>query len=192
MHAEAAAGIAEEMRFALYIGWTSVLRGWALFEQGGGAEAIAEMRNGIDAARATGAGVWTPYWLALLAGAYGRNGEPKEGLIAISEAITEVDRTGERFWEAELNRLRGELLLESDAANEGEAKACFRSAIEITRSQKARSWELRAATSLARLWRDLGKSDDARDLLTPVYDWFTEGFETADLKSAEALLNDLT
>jgi predicted ATPase len=183
--------IAEERGFALYVGWAGVLRGWALFEQGGGAEAIIEMRRAIDASRATGASLLTPYWFALLAGAYGRNGQAQEGLVATSEAITEVARSGERFWDAELHRLKGQLLLESDTANEPDAEVCFRSAIEIARSQEARSWELRAATSLAWLWRDQGKPIEARDLLTPVYDWFTEGFDTADLKEAKALLDNL-
>ncbi len=178
--------------FALYVGWTGVLRGWALFEQGGGAEAIAEIRNGIDAARATGAGIIKPFWLALLASAYGRNSQPQEGLVATTEALTGLERTGERFWEAELHRLKGELLLESDATNEPEAEVCFHRAIEIARSQKAKSWELRAATSLARLWCGQIKPDDARDILAPVYDWFTEGFDTSDLKDAKALLDEMT
>jgi predicted ATPase len=142
------------------------------------------MRQGLDASRATGANLITPYWLALLASAHGRLGQAKEGLAATTEALAEVARTGERFWEAELHRLNGQLLLECDAANEAEAEACFHRAIETARAQKARSWELRAATSLARLWRDQGKPEEARELLAPVYDWFTEGFDTADLRAA--------
>ncbi len=115
----------------------------------------------------------------------------QEGLVATAEALADVARSGERFWEAELHRLKGQLLLENDAANKPDAEACFRSAIEIARLQEARSWELRAATSLARLWRGQSKPDDARDLLAPIYDWFTEGFDTPDLKDAKALLNEL-
>ncbi len=133
----------------------------------------------------------TPYWLALLADVHGRLGQAEEGLVATAEALTEVARTGERFWEAELQRLTGQLLLQADPANQPEAEACFHRAIAIARSQKARSWELRAATSLARLWRDQGKPDAARELLAPVYDGFTEGFETADLRAAHELLNEL-
>ena len=133
-----------------------------------------------------------PYWLALLAGAYSRNGQAEEGLAAITEALAEIDRTCERFWEAELHRLKGQLLLENDAAKEAEAEACFRSAIEIAQSQAAKSWELRAATSLARLWRDQGNPDEARDLLAEVYGWFTEGFDTLDLVAAKALLDELS
>ena len=127
----------------------------------------------------------------MLASVHGRLGQAEEGLVATAEALTEVARTGERFWEAELQRLKGQLLLQADPANQPEAEACFHRAIAIARSQKARSWELRAATSLARLWRDQGKPDAARELLAPVYDGFTEGFETADLEAAHELLNEL-
>ncbi|HSA80462.1 MAG TPA: AAA family ATPase, partial [Geminicoccaceae bacterium] len=190
-HAEAAAGIAVERGFALYVAWTGVLRDWALGERETSAEAIAEMRQGLDASRATGADLLVPYWLALLAYVHGRLGQAEEGLAAVTEALDEVARTGERFCEAELQRLKGQLLLASDAANQPEAEACFHKAIEIARAQKARSWELRAATSLARLRRDQGKPEAARKLLAPVYDWFTEGFDTADLKDARALLEEL-
>ena len=184
-------GIARERGFALWIDWASILRGWARGEQEASAEAIAEMRKGLDAARATGAVLWTPYWLALLASVHGRLGQAQEGLVATAEALTLVARTGERFWEAELQRLKGQLLLQADPANQPEAEACFHRAIDIARLQKARSWELRAATSLARLWQGQGRPDDARELLSPHYDWFTEGFETADLKAAKALLDAL-
>ena len=176
----------------LYVGWASVLRGWAQGEQEASAEAIAEMRKGLDASRGTGAGLFAPYWVVLLAGVHGRLGPAKERLVATAEALTEVAGTGERFWEAELQRLKGQLLLQADPANPPEAEACFHRALEIAGSQKARSWELRAATSLARLWRDQGKPDDARDLLAPIYAWFAEGFETADLRDAKALLDDLS
>jgi predicted ATPase len=127
----------------------------------------------------------------LLASVHGRLDRAEEGLVATAEALTEVARTGERFWEAELHRLKGQLLLASDAANEPKAEACFHRAIEIARSQKAKSWELRAATSLARLWRDQGKPEHAHELLALIYGWFTEGFDTADLKDAKELLDEL-
>ncbi len=189
--ASAAAAIAEEKGFALYVGWTGGLLGWALGQQEAGAEAIMLMRQSLAASRATGANLLTPYWLALLADVHGRLGQAEEGLVATAEALTEMARTGERFWEAELQRLKGQLLLQADPANQPEAEACLRRAIEIARSQKARSWELRAATSLARLWRDQGDPEKARALLARVYDWFTEGFETADLKAAGHLLDEL-
>jgi predicted ATPase len=155
-HAEAAARIAQEKGFALYLGWTSLQRGWAQGEQEASAEAIAEMRTGLEVSRATGAGLLVPYWLTLLAEAHGRLGQVEKGMAVTAEALTEVARTGERFWEAGLHRLKGQLLLEADPANAREAEACFHGAIEIARAQKARSWELRATTSLARLWRDQG------------------------------------
>ena len=150
------------------------------------------MRQGIDAIRATGVLLWTPYYLALLASAHRRLGQPKEGLVAVTEALDLAARTGERFWEAALMHLKGQLLLQADAANQPEADACFHRAIEIARAQEAKSWELRAATSLARLSRDQSNSDEARELLVPIYDWFTEGFETADLREARVLLDDLS
>ena len=136
--------------------------------------------------------MFTPYWLALLASIHGRLGQAEEGLVATAEAMTEVARSGERFWEAELQRLKGQLLLQADPANKPEAEACFHWAIEIARSQMARSWELRAATSLAHFWCAQDKRAQAHELLAPVYGWFTEGFNTADLREAKALLDELT
>ena len=190
--AEAATSIAKEMGFELYVGWSAVIKGWALFEQGGGSEAVAEMRNGIDVARETGAALLTTYWLALLAGAYGRNNQPEEGLVAITEAITQMDRTGERFWEAELSRLKGALLLEGDPANEPEAEACFRKAIEIARSQGTKSWELRAVTDLARLLSRQRNQTEALNIMSETYGWFSEGIDTADLIKAKVLLDELS
>jgi predicted ATPase len=132
-----------------------------------------------------------PYWLVLLASAHGRCGQPQEGLATVTEALDAVVRSGERCWEAELHRLQGQLLLQKDAANQAEAEACFHRAIEFARAQKAKSWELRAATSLARLWRDQGKPEHAHELLALIYGWFTEGFDTADLKDAKELLDEL-
>ncbi len=191
-HAEAAKEIAVERGFELYVGWTSVLRGWSLGEQKPSTEAIAEMREGLDVSQATGAGILSPLWLALLASIYGRLGQAENGLVAITEALDEVARTGERRCEAELHRLKGELLLTSNGTDDAESEDCFHKAIEIARSQKAKSWELRAATSLARLWCGQSKPDEARDILAPLYDWFTEGFDTPDLKDAKSLLDELS
>jgi predicted ATPase len=141
--------------------------------------------------RATGAEILRPYWLALLAEAQGAIGEPEAGLTALVEALTLVDTTGERWCEAELYRLNGELLLQQHSDNQAEAEKCFHQAIVIAQNQQAKSWELRAATSLARLWQQQGKRQEAYDLLAPVYNWFTEGFDTADLKEAKALLDEL-
>ena len=134
--------------------------------------------------------------LAALAESYQENGQTREGMEMISEALRLVHTTGERFYEAELYRLTGELALQGSAhrfsSQIEEAEASFQKAIEIAQKQAAKSWELRAATSLARLWQSQGKTTEARDLLAPVYNWFTEGFDTADLKDAKALLNILT
>ncbi len=123
---------------------------------------------------------------------YANLGRTKEGLSALTEAMAAVQERGERWWEAEVHRIKGELLLLSLSPQiDADAEACFRQALEVARQQTAKSLELRAATSLARLWQRRGKIAEARDLLAPVYGWFSEGFDTADLKEAKALLNDL-
>ena len=132
-----------------------------------------------------------PYFVSLLALAYARLGRIDEGLSALGKAFALTDGSGMRYWEAELYRLKGELLLASPDGRRPEAESCFHKAIEVAQGQSARSLELRAATSLARLWRGQGKPSQARDVLEPVYDWFTEGFDTPDLKEAKALLDDL-
>ena len=139
-----------------------------------------------------------PYWLALLAETYGKVGQTREGLSVLAEALAEVDTHGVHFCEAELHRLKGELLARSGAtppehtSEASQAEACFLQALAIARRQQARSWELRAATSLGRLWQQQGKRVEARELLAPVYGWFTEGFDTLDLQEAKALLEALT
>ena len=119
-------------------------------------------------------------------------GQPEAGLTVLTEALELVDTTGERWYEAELYRLQGALLLQQQADHQAEAERCFHHAIAIAQSQHAKSWELRAATSLARLWQQQGKRQEAHDLLAPVYNWFTEGFDTADLHDAKALLDALS
>ena len=136
------------------------------------------------------------YFLALLAEAHGQAGQAEEGLATLAEALAFVEQTEERFYEAELYRLTGELSLQSQAAGqkskvEEEAEACFQKALDIARDQQAKSWELRAATSLARLWQQQGKTAKAHQLLSEIYDWFTEGFDTKDLQEAKALLEEL-
>ncbi len=128
----------------------------------------------------------------MLAEGYARCNKIEEGLKLLDDAFDTVLRTGERVWEPELHRLKGVLLLTQSAKNEIEAEARFRKAIEVARDQSAKSFELRAATSLARLWQGQDKIIDARSLLVPVYEWFTEGFETADLKDAKMLLDELS
>ena len=131
-----------------------------------------------------------PYYLALLAEAYGKAGQTKEGLDVLAEALAVVAKTGEGWWEAELHRLTGELLLKQVLPDAPQAEGCFRRALAIARRQQAKSLELRAAMSLARLWQSQNKRQEAYDLLAPVSNWFTEGFDTADLKDAKGLLEE--
>jgi predicted ATPase len=165
------------------------------------------MREGLAAYQATGAQIWRPYYLALLAEGYWKIGQTQEGLTALAEALAIVNRTEERVYEAELYRLKGELTLAQSSVQslassvpnpqsafpnpQSEAEACFHKAIEIARKQQAKSWELRAVTSLSRLWQQRGKKEEARKMLAEVYAWFTEGFDTTDLKEAKALLKEL-
>jgi predicted ATPase len=149
------------------------------------------MRQGLAATRTTGAKGLVPYWLALLAEACGRVGQVDEGLHLLAEALIVADHNAERWYEAELYRLKGELLLAQSPHQQPDAEACFQHALDISSAQHAKSWELRAAMSLSRLWQQQGKRDDARALLAPIYGWFTEGFDTADLQEARTLLEEL-
>ena len=177
----------------------TIFRGWALAQrspepgpgQGQGEEGMAQMQQGLAAWRATGAEVFRPYGLALLAEASAKVGQHEAGLTLLAEALAVANDTGERRWEAELYRLKGELLLARAAEHDAEAETCFRQALDIARRQQAKSWELRAAMSLSRLWQRQGKRAEASELLAPVYGWFTEGFDTADLQEAKALLEEL-
>ncbi len=193
--AEAAIVLSTEHGFAQRVAMGTVLRGWALAEQGQGEEGIAQIRQGLTAYGVTGAELMRPYFLALLAEAYSRVSQITAGLTALAEALAIVERTGECTYEAELYRLKGELTLQSQIASRklhvAEAEACFLTAIEIARKQSAKSLELRAVMSLARLWQQQGKKAEARKLVADIYDWFTEGFDTIDLKEAKALLDAL-
>jgi len=169
----------------------SLLRGWALAQQRQAKEGIEQMHQGLIAHRATGAEMIRPYFLALLAEVHGTIGQPDVGLTALAEALLLGDTTDAHWYKPELYRLKGELLLQLSSDNQVEAENCFQQAITVARSQQAKSFELRTATSLARLWQQQGKRQEAHDLLAPVYHWFTEGFDTADLKDAKALLDEL-
>ncbi len=169
----------------------AILHGWALAHQGQTQEGIEQITQGSLAYRATGAELTRPYFLALIAEAHGTMGQPEAGLMVLTEALTLVGTTGERWYESECYRLKGALLLQQFSDNQAEAEHCFQQAISIAQSQQAKSLELRAATNLAKLWQQQGKRQEAHDLLTPVYNWFTEGFDTLDLKDAKALLEEL-
>jgi predicted ATPase len=197
--AEATIALAAEQGFGVYTAMGRIFRGCALAEQeaepGAGQghveEGMAQMQQGLAAWRTTGAAVFQPYGLALLAKASAQVGQPEAGLALLTEALALTNDRGERRWEAELYRLRGELLLMRSAAQHTEAETCFRHALDIARRQQAKSWELRTAMSLSRLWQHQGKRAEAHVLLAPIYGWFTEGFDTADLREAKALLDQL-
>jgi len=189
--ADAAITLSCERDFAFYVAFGTILRGWALAHQGRAQEGIEQITQGLRAFRATGAELCRPYFLALLAEAYSISGQSEAGLTVLAEALALVDTTGERYYEAEIHRLKGELLRQQSSSNQTEAESCFHHAISIAQSQQAKSWELRATTSLARLWQQHGRRQEAHDLLAPIYGWFTEGFDTPDLKDAKALLHEL-
>ena len=169
-----------------------------MVKQGQLEQGIAEMRQGLAAVQATGMEVGIPGYLILLIEAHGRGGQIEEGLAMVSEALSAAEKFGARSYDARLYRLKGELLrqkVESKgqmAEIETEVETCFRKALEISRRQETKSFELQAAMSLSRLWQKQGKREEARDLLSKIYNWFTEGFDTADLKDAKALLEELS
>ena len=190
-HARALIALSTEHDASQWLAAGTIMDGAARAELGEGPAAIAQIRRGLAAYGSTGAQLFLPYFLSLLARAYSKIGQPHEGLRVIGLALESTRTTGERVWEAELNRLEGELRLASDPDDVAHAMECFRRAIEIARQQAARSWELRATSSLARLLVAAGRRDEARRTLAGVYDWFTEGFDTTDLGEAKALLDDL-
>src|SRR5262249_3323674 len=213
--AETAITLCTEQGLPFWLAWGTIYRGYALAEQGHEEEGITQMRQGLAAYQATRAELNRTSFLALLAEVYGKVGQAEEGLIMLTEALAVVDKTGERFYEAEMYRLKGELTLQKEArgwrletspispqapslkppipregGQEGEEK--FFKDIEIAQRQQAKSLELRAAMSLARLWRRQGKKQEAQQLLAEIYDWFTEGFDTKDLQEAKMLIEELS
>ena len=189
--------VATEQGFEFLLADSRVLHGWALAAQGPEADALAEVRAGMTAYQATGAVMSRPAHLTLLGRVHGRAGRTDEALAAVAAALSTALETGERTYEAELYRLKGELTLAPSSVPglassvQQEAEACFRKALDIARRQQAKSLELRAAVSLARLWQHQGKRSEAHQLLSEVYGWFTEGFDTKDLQEAQALLDQL-
>jgi predicted ATPase len=171
-------------------------RGEAVAMMGQIQEGIAQMREGIATFQAMGSRTLLPGTLGSLAVAQAKAGQPQEGLATLAEALALVEETGERHGEAELYRVQAELLLmqgdEDEAEASLQAERCFQQAIEVARRQRAKSWELRATTSLARLWREQGRADEARQMLAAIYGWFSEGFDSADLQEAKALLEELS
>jgi predicted ATPase len=181
--------MANEQGFLLWHAAGAMLRGWVKVKNGDVAEGLSLLRSGATAFRATGSVFWLPFFIALLASAFAIAGQFEEAVTLLDDVLHIVERTGERWFAAELNRHKGRLLLRqghSEAAEE-----LYRTALNIAREQEAKLWELRAVASLARLSRDQGRRAEARDLLAPVYGWFSEGFDTPDLKEAKALLDEL-
>jgi predicted ATPase len=191
-HAEALMTLADEEGFGLRCEQGRILRGWALAMRGRQAEGVAEIRQAFAVYPNMGPGLYRSYFLSLLAEGYGQVGQPEAGLRAVAEALTLVATTEVRWWEAELYRLQGTLLLQLASPKVDRAEACFQQALDVAHSQQAKSLELRAAVSLSRLWQQQGQRDEAHQLLAEVYGWFTEGFDTADLQEAKALLDGLS
>jgi predicted ATPase len=186
--AEALMTLSTEHGFPLRLAQGRSLRGWALAMQGQGAAGVTQMQQGLAAWEATGAEVGRPHMRVLLAEAYMLVEQPETGLAVLADTLTSVQQTGVRVYEAELHRLKGALLLLHARAAQVEAEDCFLQALEVARCQQAKSLELRAAMSLARLWQQQGKGAAAYELLIPICSWFTEGFDTMDLQEAKALL----
>jgi class 3 adenylate cyclase/predicted ATPase len=189
--AEAAVALATEQGFTQWAAWGTSLRGWAAAMQGQGAEGLAQVRQGIAAYRATGAALQVPYLCTRLADVCDHLGHTADGLQALAEAYTLVEQHEERYWEAEVCRLRGVLLLRQPGTPQAEAETWLRRALAVARCQEAKSLELRAAMSLSQLWQQQGKRAEAYELLAPIYGWFTEGFDTTDLQEAKTLLDAL-
>ncbi len=183
--------ISTEYGFVFWMAATTIIQGWAHAVQGLADAGIAQLQEGLAVWQGTRAETLRPYYLALLTEAYLHGGQTKAARYTLDEALTLVERTGERWWEAELYRLKGERLLSVSAAHHADAAACFNHALEVARGQQAKWLELRAAMSLSRLWQQQGKPHKDRDRLEAVYNGFTEGFDTADLREAKVLLDAL-
>jgi predicted ATPase len=173
------------------VGFGTCWQGWALAIQGQSEAGLTLLRQGMAATLATGQELSRPYQLVLLAEAGGHAGQVEEGLRLLAEAMTVLEARGQGDLLAEAYRLQGALLLRQAVPDAAQAEACFQQALTVARRQQAKSWELRTATSLSCLWQRQGKRAAAYDLLAPIYGWFTEGFDTADLQEAKALLDEL-
>jgi predicted ATPase len=186
-----AIAITREHGLAMWSGYALTLQGWALSQRGLGETAVERIRAGLAATRETEAQNWEPFCLGLLGEALATTGKNEEGLVVLTEALETANTSGQTGTNAELYRLRGDLLRRSRSPNWIEVERCFQQALTMARQQGSYGFEMRAATSLARLWRDQGRHAEARDLLAPLYGRFTEGFDTPDLKKARELLEEL-
>jgi len=187
--AEAVIALSTEHGFPQWLAAGNIFDGWARAEQGESEAGIAQIRQGLIAYRSTGAEVWVPYFLSLLAVEYLKYGEPEAALNSIAESLDVAKTTGQHLWQAELCRLKGEILLAQWPHGAAEAERCFREAIDLAARQYAKSWELRAVTSLARLLTRVGRGSEVRSMLQNTCEWFREGFDTADLREARNALD---
>ena len=187
----AAVDLSKEQAFPLWSAMGTPLLGWALIEQGQCEAGFAQLREGMNAFRATGAELFWPTILALLAESHATSTQIKTGLNVLEDAFATARQNGEHMYEAELHRLKAELCLKQPIPNDQLAETCLHQALSVARQQQAKSLELRAAVSLSRLWQQRGNHDKALELLSPIYEWFTEGFDTVDLQSAKVLLEEL-
>jgi predicted ATPase len=190
--AKALIALAAEQDSPHFLGAGVIIRGWTLGQAGDFGAGIAQIRDGLAMWQATGAAFLVPYFRSLLAEVHSRSGAVNEGLDRITEALEKVEETGERWFEAELHRIMGELMLRLPRSDPNAAEARLRQAAAVARQQGAKLWELRAATRLARLWREQHRRGEAHDLLSSLYHQFTEGFGTPDLQAAGAILRETT
>jgi tetratricopeptide (TPR) repeat protein len=189
-HVDELIASADERGAPYWKAFGTAVRGWIFTETGKASDAVRAITSGMTSLRSTGALLYEPWHLWYLAMAYAELGQPDDARRCIDEAIDKVERSKEKWCEAEVHRIAGEIALKSPQ-HPANAETHFERALAVARQQQAKSWELRAAMSMARLWRDQGKRSEARELLAPVYGWFTEGFDTRDLKEAKALLDEL-
>jgi len=189
-HAKVVA-LADEKGTLFWKAFGMMNQGCILALTGKASDAVQTLTSATTAYQSTGATLFMPWYLSDLAMSYAELAQFDEARRCISEAMTAIETSEERWYEAEFNRIAGEIVLRAPEPNAAKAEAYFERALAVARQQQAKSWELRASMSLAHLWRDQGKVPQARELLAPVYGWFTEGFDTRDLKEAKALLEEL-
>jgi predicted ATPase len=183
--------LAEEKGSALWKAFGGLLQGVVSASTGMSSDAVHTIKSGIGALQSTGSTLWMPFWLSHLARSYAELGQFNDAGRYIDEALTAIEAAKERLYEAEINRVAGEITLLMSRSSAAKAEGHFERALSLARAQQAKSWELRAATSMARLWNDQGRGGEARDLLAPIHGWFTEGLDTLDLTDAKALLDTL-
>jgi predicted ATPase len=192
VQAEEATALSEENGFSDWLNWGQFTHGWALAELRQPTQGIAEMEAAVAGFRLSGGQAFQQYRVALIAQGYARTGRTDQALTMLNEVLAHIERTGEKVDQGEILRLKGEVLLMHDRSAAVEAENCFRAGLAVAHAQEAKWWELRIATSLACLLRDTNRGDEARTMLAEIYNWFTEGFDTADLKDAKALLDELS